>query len=141
MNNLFGIAKVIVVFIICCVMLECSFSFFELVVESIRGLQMGKSLLYGLTSYGEKQVRHHLSNRANKLAKYLQREVDFLNQHELEVKRSILRKSPFFDDVYYTNINERRQKLIEIIELLKLIKVEIRKTPAIKADDNEDQCS
>lgn len=141
MNNLFGIAKVIVVFIICCVMLECSFSFFELVVKSIRGLQMGKSLLYGLTAYGEKQVRHHLSNRANKLAKYLQREVDFLNQHELEVKRSILRKSPFFDDVYYTNINERRQKLIEIIELLKLIKVEIRKTPAIKADDNEDQCS
>lgn len=38
MNNLFGIAKVIVVFIICCVMLECSFSFFELVVKSIRGL-------------------------------------------------------------------------------------------------------
>ena len=99
---------------------------------------MSKSLLYGLTPDGEKQVRHHLSNRANKLAKYLQREVDFLNQHELEVKRSILRKSPFFDDVYYTNINERRQKLIEIIELLKLIKVEIRKTPAIKADDNED---
>lgn len=38
MNNLFEIAKVIVVFIICCVMLECSFGFFELVVESIRGL-------------------------------------------------------------------------------------------------------
>ena len=87
---------------------------------------MSKSLLYGLTPYGEKQVRHHLSNRANKLAKYLQREVDFLNQHELEVKRSILRKSTFFDDVYYTNINERRQRLIEIIELLRLIKVEIR---------------
>ena len=44
---------------------------------------MSKSLLYGLTPYGEKQVRHHLSNRANRLAKYLQREVDFLNQHEL----------------------------------------------------------
>ena len=71
-------------------------------------------------------MRHNLSNRANKLAKYLQREVDFLNQHELDVKRSILRKSAFFDDVYYTNINERRQKLIEIIELLKLVKVEIR---------------
>ena len=84
-------------------------------------------MLYVLTSLGEREVRHHLSNRANKLAKYLQREVDFLNQHELEVKRSILRKSPFFDDVYYTNINERRQKLIEIIELLRLIKVEIRK--------------
>ena len=52
---------------------------------------MSKSLLYGLTSLGEREVRHHLSNRANKLAKYLQREVDFLNQHELEVKRSILR--------------------------------------------------
>lgn len=88
---------------------------------------MSKGLLYGLTSSGEREVRHHLSNRASKLAKYLQREVDFLNQHELEVKRSILRKSPFFDDVYYTNINERRQKLIEIIELLRLIKVEIRK--------------
>ena len=88
---------------------------------------MNKGLLYGLTPLGEREVRHHLANRAGKLAKYLQREVDFLNQHELEVKRSILRKSPFFDDVYYTNINERRQKLIEIIELLKLIKVEIRK--------------
>lgn len=87
---------------------------------------MSKGLLYGLTSSGEREVRHHLSNRANKLAKYLQREVDFLNQHELEVKRSILRKSPFFDNVYYTNINERRQKLIEIIELLRLIKLEIR---------------
>lgn len=87
---------------------------------------MSKSLLYGLTPLGEREVRHHLSNRASKLAKYLQREVDFLNQHELEVKRSILRKSPFFDNVYYTNINERRQKLIEIIELLRLIKLEIR---------------
>lgn len=87
---------------------------------------MSKSLLYGLTSLGEREVRHHLSNRANKLAKYLQREVDFLNKHELDVKRCILRKSPFFDDVYYTNINERRQKLIEIIELLRLIKLEIR---------------
>ena len=88
---------------------------------------MNISLLYCLTSLGEREVRHHLSNRANKLAKYLQREVDFLNQHELDVKRCMLRKSPFFDDAYYTNINERRQKLIEIIELLKLIKVEIRK--------------
>lgn len=88
---------------------------------------MSKGLLYGLTSLGEREVRHHLSNRANKLAKYLQREVEFLNKHELEVKRCILRKSPFFDDAYYTNINERRQKLIEIIELLRLIKVEIRK--------------
>ena len=87
---------------------------------------MSKGLLYGLTSLGEREVRHHLSNRANKLAKYLQREVDFLNQHELEVKRSMLRKSPFFDDAYYSNINERRQKLIEIIELLKLLRVEIR---------------
>ena len=87
---------------------------------------MSNNLLYGLTPYGEKQVRHHLSNRANKLSKYLQREVDFLNQHEIEVKKCLLRKSPFFDDVYYTNINERRQKLIEIIELLKLIKLEIR---------------
>ena len=99
---------------------------------------MSKSLLYGLTPYGDKVIRHHVSNRANKLAKYLQREVDFLNKHELDVKRCMLRKSSFFDDVYYTNINERRQKLIEIIELLKLIKVEIRKTPAIKADENED---
>ena len=86
---------------------------------------MSKSLLYGLTSLGEREVRHHLSNRANKLAKYLQREVEFLNKHELEVKHCMLRKSPFFDDVYYTNINERRQKLIEIIELLRLSKVEI----------------
>lgn len=38
MNNLFGIAKVIVVFIICCVMLECSFGFLDLVVKSIEGL-------------------------------------------------------------------------------------------------------
>ena len=87
---------------------------------------MSKSLLYGLTSLGEREVRHHLSNRANKLAKYLQREIEFLNKHELDVKHCMLRKSPFFDDVYYTNINERRQKLIEIIELLRLIKVEIR---------------
>lgn len=87
---------------------------------------MSKGLLYGLTSLGEREVRHHLSNRANKLAKYLQREVEFLNKHELEVKRCMLRKSPFFDDAYYTNINERRQKLIEIIELLRLIKLEIR---------------
>ena len=83
-------------------------------------------MLYVVTSVAEREVRHHLSNRANQLAKDRQIEVDFLNQHELEVKRSILRKSPFFDDVYYTNINERRQKLIEIIELLRLIKLEIR---------------
>lgn len=89
-------------------------------------MRMSKSLLYGLTPLGEREVRHHLSNRASKLAKYLQREVDFLNKHELEVKRCMLRKSSFFDDVYYTNINERRQKLIEIIELLRLIKLEIR---------------
>ena len=38
MNNLFGIAKVIVVFIICCVMLELSFGFLDLVVKSIEGL-------------------------------------------------------------------------------------------------------
>ena len=87
---------------------------------------MSKDLLYGLTPYGEKQVRHHLSNRANKLAKYLQREVEFLNKYQVEVNHCMLRKSPFFDDAYYTNINERRQKLIEIIELLKLIKLEIR---------------
>lgn len=87
---------------------------------------MSKNLLYGLTPYGEKQVRHHLSNRANRLAKYLQREVEFLNKHEIEVKHCMLRKSPFFDDAYCTNINERRQKLIEIIELLRLIKLEIR---------------
>ena len=95
-------------------------------LKSKRTTRMSKSLLYGLTSLGEREVRHHLSNRANKLAKYLQSEVEFLNKHELEVKRSMLRKSPFFDDVYYTNINERRQKLIEIIELFKLIKLEIR---------------
>ena len=87
---------------------------------------MSKSLLHGLTPYGEKVTRHHLSNRANKLAKYLQREVAMLDQYQLDVNRAMLRKSPFFDDVYYTNINERRQKLIEIIELLRLIKLEIR---------------
>lgn len=92
---------------------------------------MSKSLLYGLTPYGNKVIRHHVSNRANKLAKYLQREVELLNKHELDVKRCMLRKSPFFDDVYCTNINERRQKLIEIIELLKLLKVEVRKNTSI----------
>ena len=89
--------------------------------------RMSKSLLYGLTPYGEKQVRHHLSNRANKLAKYLQREVEFLNKYQVEVNHCMLRKSPFFDNLHYRNINERRQKLQEIIELLKLVKVEIRK--------------
>ena len=88
---------------------------------------MSKSLLYGLTPYGEKQVRHHLSKRANKLSKYLQREVEFLNKYQVEVKHCVLRKSPFFDNFHYRNINERRQKLLEIIELLKLVKVEIRK--------------
>ena len=141
MNNLFGIAKVIVVFIICCVMLECSFSFFELVVKSIRGLQMGKSLLYGLTPYGDKVIRHHVSNRANKLIKYLIREVAMLDQYQLDVNRAMLRKNTYFDRNYFRNLGARRQRLIEIIELLKLIKVEITKTPAIKADDNEDQCS
>ena len=87
---------------------------------------MSKSLLYGLTPYGEKQVRHHLSNRANKLAKYLQREVEFLNKHELEVKHCMLRKSTFFDRNYFRNLGARRQRLIEIIELLKLLKVEVR---------------
>lgn len=87
---------------------------------------MSKSLLYGLTPLGEKQVRHHLSNRANKLVKYLHREIEFLNKYELEAKRCMLRKSPFFDDFQYRNINERRQKLFEIIELLKLVKIEIR---------------
>ena len=141
MNNLFGIAKVIVVFIICCVMLECSFSFFELVVESIRGLQMGKSLLHGLTPYGDKVIRHHVSNRANKLIRYLRREVAMLDQYQLDVNRAMLRKNTYFDRNYFKNLGDRRQRLIEIIELLKLIKVEIRKTPAIKADENEDQCS
>ena len=141
MNNLFGIAKVIVVFIICCVMLECSFGFFELVVKSIRGLQMGKSLLYGLTPYGDKVIRHHVSNRANKLIRYLRREVAMLDQYQLDVNRAMLRKNTYFDRNYFRNLGDRRQRLIEIIELLKLIKVEIRKTPAIKADDNEDQRS
>ena len=141
MNNLFGIAKVIVVFIICCVMLECSFSFFELVVKSIRGLQMNKSLLYGLTPYGDKVIRHHVSNRANKLIRYLRREVAMLDQYQLDVNRAMLRKNTYFDRNYFRDLGARRQRLIESIELLKLIKVEIRKTPAIKADDNEDQRS
>lgn len=141
MNILFGIAKAIVVFIICCVMLECSFGFFELVVESIRGLQMSKSLLYGLTPYGDKVIRHHVSNRANKLIRYLRREVAMLDQYQLDVNRAMLRKNTYFDRNYFRNLGDRRQRLIEIIELLKLIKVEIRKTPAIKADENEDQYS
>lgn len=88
---------------------------------------MTKGLLYGLTPYGEKVARHHISNRANKLAKYLQREVDFLNKYQVDVNYCMLRKSPFFDDLHYRDINERRNKLIEIIEILKLVKVEIRK--------------
>ena len=87
---------------------------------------MYKSLLYGLTPYGEKQARHHISNRANKLIRYLRREVKTLNKYQVDVNYCMLRKSPFFDDVHYRDINERRRKLIEIIELLKLIKVEIR---------------
>ena len=87
---------------------------------------MSKSLLYGLTSYGEKQVRHHLSNRANKLAKYLQREVLLLDQHQLDVNKAMLRKSTYFDRNYFRDLENRRQKLIEIIELLRLIKLEIR---------------
>ena len=87
---------------------------------------MSKSLLYGLTPYGEKQVRHHLSNRANKLAKYLQREVALLDQHQLDVNKAMLRKSTYFDRNYFRDLENRRQRLIEIIELLKLIKVEIR---------------
>ena len=88
---------------------------------------MSKSLLYGLTSLGEKQVRHHLSNRANKLAKYLQREVSLLDQHQLDVNKAMLRKSTYFDRNYFRDLENRRQRLIEIIELLRLIKVEIRK--------------
>ena len=87
---------------------------------------MSKSLLYGLTSLGEKQVRHHLSNRANKLAKYLQREIALLDQHQLDVNRAMLRKSTYFDRNYFRDLENRRQRLIEIIELLRLIKVEIR---------------
>ena len=88
---------------------------------------MNKSLLYGLTPDGEKQVRHHLSNRANKLAKYLQREVALLDQHQLDVNRAMLRKNTYFDRNYFRNLGARKQRLIEIIELLRLIKVEIRK--------------
>ena len=87
---------------------------------------MSKSLLYGLTSLGEKQVRHHLSNRANKLAKYLQREIALLDQHQLDVNKAMLRKSTYFDRNYFRDLENRRQRLIEIIELLRLIKVEIR---------------
>ena len=87
---------------------------------------MSKSLLYGLTSLGEKQVRHHLSNRANKLAKYLQREVAMLDQYQLDVNRAMLRKSTYFDRNYFRDLENRRQRLIEIIELLRLIKLEIR---------------
>lgn len=87
---------------------------------------MSKSLLYGLTSLGEREVRHHLSNRANKLAKYLQREVALLDQHQLDVNKAMLRKSTYFDRNYFRDLENRRQKLIEIIELLRLIKLEIR---------------
>ena len=99
---------------------------------------MGKSLLYGLTPYGNKVIRHHVSNRANKLIRYLRRELALLDQHQLDVNKATLRKSTYFDRNYFRNLGARRQRLIEIIELLKIIKVEIRKTPAIKADDNED---
>lgn len=102
---------------------------------------MSKSLLYGLTPYGDKVIRHHVSNRANKLIRYLRREVAMLDQYQLDVNRAMLRKNTYFDRNYFRNLGARRQRLIEIIELLKLIKVEIRKTPAIKADDNEDQYS
>lgn len=88
---------------------------------------MSKGLLYGLTPEGEKEVRHHLSNRANKLAKYLQREVLLLDQHHLDVNKAMLRKNTYFDRNYFRNLGTRRQRLIEIIELLRLIKVEIRK--------------
>ena len=88
---------------------------------------MSKGLLCGLTPYGEKEVRHHLSNRANKLAKHLQRELTLLDQYQLDVNKATLRKSTFFDRNYFRNLGARRQRLIEIIELLKLIKVEIRK--------------
>ena len=89
--------------------------------------RMSKSLLYGLTPYGEKQVRHHVSNRANKLAKYLQRELALLDQYQLDVNKATLRKSTFFDRNYFRDLGARRQRLIEIIELLRLVKVEIRK--------------
>ena len=87
---------------------------------------MSKSLLYGLTSLGEREVRHHLSNRANKLAKNLQREVLLLDQHQLDVNKAMLRKSTYFDRNYFRDLENSRQRLIEIIELLRLIKVEIR---------------
>lgn len=38
MNNLFGIAKAILVFILCFLMLELSFDFLDLVLKSIEGL-------------------------------------------------------------------------------------------------------
>lgn len=38
MNNLFEIAKAILVFILCFLMLELSFGFLDLVVKSIEGL-------------------------------------------------------------------------------------------------------
>ena len=87
---------------------------------------MSNSLLYGLTPFGEKQVRHHLSNRANKLSKYLQREVALLDQHQLDVNKAMLRKSTYFDRNYFRDLENRRQRLIEIFELLRLIKLEIR---------------
>lgn len=99
---------------------------------------MSKSLLYGLTPYGNKVIRHHVSNRANKLIKYLRREVAMLDQYQLDVNKDMLRENTYFDRNYFRNLGARRQRLIEIIELLKLIKVEIRNTPAIKADNNKD---
>ena len=88
---------------------------------------MSKSLLYGLTPYGNKVIRHHVSNRANKLIRYLRREVSLLDQHQLDVNKAMLRKSTYFDRNYFRDLENRRQRLIEIIELLRLIKVEIRK--------------
>lgn len=38
MNNLFGIAKAILVFILCFLMLELSFGFLDLVLKSVEGL-------------------------------------------------------------------------------------------------------
>lgn len=38
MNNLFGIAKAILVFILCFLMLELSFGFLDLVIKSVEGL-------------------------------------------------------------------------------------------------------
>ena len=113
MNNLFGIAKAILVFILCFLMLELSFGFLDLVLKSIEGIQMSKSLLYGLTPYGDKVIWHHVSNRANKLIRYLRREVAMLDQYQLDVNRAMLRKNTYFDRNYFRNLGDRRQRLIE----------------------------